>query len=396
MKKIIYLTFYFEPDLCAGSFRNTSLAKVLAKRSNSHDIEIDVYTTFPNRYKSFLTQTKSFEKLFNLKIHRIQIPSHKNGIIDQILAFIKFHKEVLYRTKKTNADLVFASSSRLFTAYLGYQIAKKKGAILYLDIRDIFVDTISDLYQNSIIRRPLLFILKRIERQVFKYATHINLISPGFKNYFESFSSCNYTYYTNGVDDEFLQKTNTSKGLEKLNNRNKKTIVYAGNIGEGQGLHYIISKSAKILGENYEFHIYGDGGAKAKLIENLKHHSDITNVKIFNPVDRQNLIEIYQKSDYLFIHLNSIPAFKKVLPSKIFELATFPKIIVAGVAGYAKEFIQKEISDSIVFRPCDVDDFIDKIQTYKPKDSINRIEFTRKFKRSNINLELSNSILSYL
>ena len=396
MKKIIYLTFYFEPDLCAGSFRNTSLAKVLAKRSNSHDIEIDVYTTFPNRYKSFLTQTKSFEKLFNLKIHRIQIPSHKNGIIDQILAFIKFHKEVLYRTKKTNADLVFASSSRLFTAYLGYQIAKKKGAILYLDIRDIFVDTISDLYQNSIIRRPLLFILKRIERQVFKYATHINLISPGFKNYFESFISCNYTYYTNGVDDEFLQKTNTSKGLEKLNNRNKKTIVYAGNIGEGQGLHYIISKSAKILGENYEFHIYGDGGAKAKLIENLKLHSDITNVKIFDPVDRQNLIEIYQKSDYLFIHLNSIPAFKKVLPSKIFELATFPKIIVAGVAGYAKEFIQKEISDSIVFRPCDVDDFIDKIQTYKPKDSINRIEFTRKFKRSNINLELSNSILSYL
>ena len=50
-------------------------------------------------------------------------------------------------------------------------------------------------------------------------------------------------------------------------------IVYAGNIGEGQGLHKIVPQAAKILGNKFTFLIYGDGGAKIKLqkeIDNLK------------------------------------------------------------------------------------------------------------------------------
>ena len=42
-------------------------------------------------------------------------------------------------------------------------------------------------------------------------------------------------------------------------------IVYAGNIGEGQGLHKIIPQTAKTLVKEFTFLIYGDGGAKNKL-----------------------------------------------------------------------------------------------------------------------------------
>jgi hypothetical protein len=42
-------------------------------------------------------------------------------------------------------DLVLATSSRLMTAALGALIARRKRARLYLDIRDIFVDTIGDV-----------------------------------------------------------------------------------------------------------------------------------------------------------------------------------------------------------------------------------------------------------
>ena len=48
----------------------------------------------------------------------------------------------------------------------------------------------------------------------------------------------------------------------------------------------------------------------------------------------------------------------KVLPSKIFELATYPKIILAGVSGYSSHFINNEVTNSFVFDPCDVSSLV--------------------------------------
>ena len=50
--KILFLTYYFEPDLCAGSFRNTSLFKELLNQLTDNDF-VHVITTQPHRYKSF-------------------------------------------------------------------------------------------------------------------------------------------------------------------------------------------------------------------------------------------------------------------------------------------------------------------------------------------------------
>ena len=48
--KILVLSFYYQPDLCAGSFRTTALIRELKKYT---DLEIDILTTMPNRYASF-------------------------------------------------------------------------------------------------------------------------------------------------------------------------------------------------------------------------------------------------------------------------------------------------------------------------------------------------------
>ena len=52
--KILVLSFYFPPDLSAGSYRMSGLVDELL--STSKDIEIDVFTTTPNRYKSYKPQ----------------------------------------------------------------------------------------------------------------------------------------------------------------------------------------------------------------------------------------------------------------------------------------------------------------------------------------------------
>jgi glycosyltransferase involved in cell wall biosynthesis len=392
MKRIVYLTFYYEPDLCAGSFRNTPLAIELAKQAREKDIIVDVYTTLPNRYSSFEQSALEFEELGNLRIHRISLPPHKSGMLDQVFSFKKFYSEVIKLNKNKRADLVFASSSRLFTAYLGFTIAKKSDAPLYLDIRDIFVDTMSDVFKSKILKLGILPLLKLIEKKTFNYANHINLISGGFKSYFSKYNNAGFTFFTNGIDEEFLATTPIIEKSEKVGNR--KTIVYAGNIGEGQGLHKVIPKAAKELGSEFEFIVIGDGGTKTLLQDEIENLT-ISNVVLEKPVNRKELQGIYSNADYLFIHLNDYPAFRKVLPSKIFELATFGKPIIAGVSGFAAEFIKNEVSDSFVFEPCNSKQLVDFLKSDIASNTIDRKEFKLKYRRSNINSLMAESILSY-
>ena len=388
MKRILYLSFYFEPDLCAGSFRNSPLAKELARQADGKAV-IDIVTTLPNRYNTFDVSAPAYEQRDNITIHRILIPKHKSGFADQINSFKTYFFEAWKIIEGKKYDMVFASSSRLFTAYLGYKIAKKQKIPLYLDIRDIFTDTMNDVLKNPVLKTGILVVLKNIEKRVFNYASHINLISGGFKSYFDKYKKPAYSYFSNGIDPEFL---NLSASLP--NNTNQRLITYAGNMGEGQGLHKIIPQAAKRLGDSYKFLIIGDGGVKQKLLDRLKAEN-VSNVELKEPVSRKELLEIYAKSDFLFLHLNDYDAFKKVLPSKIFELGAYDKPMVAGVAGYANEFIKENVSNHILFLPGDVDDMVNQLNNYNYTTGF-RESFLQKFKREQINKEMAKSILAYL
>jgi hypothetical protein len=392
MKRIVYLTFYFKPDLCAGSFRNSSLAIELSRQANRENAFIDLYTTSPNRYNTFKKEAPKYEQIGNLRIYRISLPSHNSGMIDQVLSFSKYFWTVVKMNKGKKTDLVFASSSRLFTAFLGYRLSLKSSAPLFLDVRDIFVDTMLDVLKPSFFKPLIIKVLKKIEKKTFNHAEHINLISEGFKEYCSMFRCKNFSFFTNGIDEDFL-KVNNSLSERKV--KDSKLIIYAGNIGEGQGLDKIIPETAKLIGKDFTFLIYGDGGAKGKLqneIDRLK----INNVVIKNPISRKELTAIYRDADYLFLHLNDYAAFEKVLPSKIFELSTYPKTIMAGVRGYASHFIKNEVTSSFVFDPCDVSSLVSFLKNDNSSTRIDRIMFKEKYRRSAINQKLATNIIKYL
>jgi len=388
--KILFLTYYFEPDLCAGSFRNTSLFKEVSKMIQSDD-EIDVITTQPNRYDSYQVTSKKVENVGeNIKIHRIKIPNHKSGFLGQIKSFKTFYFEAIKIAEQGNYDLVYASSSRLFTAFLGARMAKKNKAKLYLDIRDIFRESIMDIFKNSFLKFGLNIFLKPIENYTFKRANHINLVSKGFESYFKKFDKSTFSFFTNGIDDVFL-----NQGLEhSVEKKEKPTILYAGNIGEGQGLHIVLPLAAKALESKYDFIVIGDGGAKQKLVEEIRIN-DITNVKILNPMNRDLLIEEYHKADFLFLHLNKHKAFERVLPSKLFEYGTFNKPIIAGVGGYAAAFIEENMTNTILFNPGDYQALVKKLNHYEYRE-LKREDFVAKFSRKQINEKMAKSIISLI
>jgi len=183
-------------------------------------------------------------------------------------------------------------------------------------------------------------------------------------------------FYTNGIDDVFLTLPKPSKVNDKL------TLLYAGNIGEGQGLHNIIPQLAVQLCNQIEIKVIGDGGRKT-LLERAVKSLQCENVTLVAPMKRSELVQEYMDADVLFLHLNDYDAFKKVLPSKIFEYAATGKPILAGVSGYSAKFIDTCVINAKVFHPCDVLGAVSALGDLSVK-RVNRRDFIERFSRKNI------------
>jgi glycosyltransferase involved in cell wall biosynthesis len=388
--RILVLSFYFRPDLSAGSFRTTAFVNALMEKMPIHG-QIDVLTTLPNRYISFSVEAPTEEKLPGFSIVRIALPPHQSGMFDQTKAFITFAHEVLRQTRGHQYDLVFATSSRLMTALLGAWVARKNRIPLYLDIRDIFVDTIKDVLPRylAILTKPVFAFL---ECWAINRAIKVNLVSKGFAEYFSArYPRQRFSFFTNGIDDEFLSLPKPESAPRQCD---VVEVLYAGNLGEGQGLHAIVPDLAKRMQGKIRFKIIGDGGRKSALREALLR-TGVDNVELLPPMKREQLIAAYQAADVLFLHLNDYDAFKKVLPSKLFEYGAMGKPIWAGVSGYSAEFVRAELDNSAVFHPCDAAEAERVFDQLRLHDE-SRVRFEAKFARKNIANELANDVLKII
>lgn len=345
--KLLVLGSVFPPDLGAGSFRLQAFVEALEPHA-FRGLEVDLITTRPNRYASLHTDAPDFEDRGWLRIHRIALPTHHNGMADHARAYLAYALTVRRLTKRQNWDLVFATSSRLMTAGLGADVARRLGAPLYLDIRDLFTLNMSGLLARSPLR-VLLPLFRLIEKRAFRRAARLNVVSEGFMEHIRSVApEADIRCFTNGIDEIFLSgdysRTRTSDVLP--------VILYAGNMGDGQGLHRIIPQVAKSLEGKAWLRLIGDGG-KRRALEDAIAAAGVSNVELLPPVERDQLLGHYREADILFLHLNELEAFHKVLPSKIFEYAATGKPMMAGVSGHAAEFLSRHLQDVEVFSPLD-------------------------------------------
>lgn len=388
--RLLFLTFYYPPDLCAGSFRAQPLVAAL-QAVGGEGLEIDVITTMPNRYHTHKGAAPEREASGKVRIRRIGLPAHQSGMMDQAKAFLAYARGVRAEVRGGRWDIVVATSSRLMTAALGAHVARRTGAKLYLDVRDLFTDTMEDVLKGSPLK-ALLPLFRGMERRTLNQADRVNLVSPGFLSHVTAIAPQHeYRLFTNGIDDEFLGRSfmppPRPPGRPLL-------VVYAGNMGEGQGLHGLFPEAARALEGKARFRLIGDGGRR-KQLEQVLTVAGVTNVEIINPVPRTELRRHYDEADVLFTHLNDYAAFRKVLPSKLFEYAATGKRILAGVAGVSADLLRTEVAGAEVFAPLDVPAMVAAVERLGRAPAwTDRSAFMQKYARRNIMKAMAEDILA--
>lgn len=335
---ISILSYAFPPSNYPVSKRMYALYISLTKSGH----KIQIITTNQMRFNKKVSYSdKEYEDLIRIKLNS----NYK------LISFLKYFFLSIYYIQKKKPDLLVSSSGRLGSLLIAL-ILKKIFRIKYVaDYRDIFSINFKELYLKKFLffKNIIFNFIFYLEKISLINATHVNVVSYGILNYFnkKNIDTKNWSVIYNGFDDSLINfKLNYGKIKVKRKYHPKKIrIIYAGNIGFGQGLENTILKFSNLDKDKFFFQIYGNGNGKKKLAEIIKFNN-IEHIEVLDPLESNEINKILYDADILYFQLNNKQSLNYAIPSKIFDYLFFNKPIF-GLTNKQNHEEIKKISKNI-------------------------------------------------
>ena len=360
---ILFLTDNFPPEVNAPATRTAEHILEWEKKG----AKITVITCNPNfpkgiifkGYKNKIYLKENWSE--NISIIRVWTYITKNkGFLKRIIDYFSFAVSSFFAgifVKKP--DIIIATSPQFFTVWSGFALAKIKKVPWIFELRDLWpqsIITVGALKSNKIIK-----ILEKIELFLYKQSDGIVSVTDSFVDNLVSRGIDKEKIFVvkNGVNRErFLPMDKNKDLVEKYNLKNFTTVGYVGTMGMAHSLFFIL-KAAMTL-EKYKFLFIGDG-AKREYLLKMKEELGLKNVIFTGMIPKKNIKEYISIIDIALVNLKKSEDFKKVIPSKIFELSSMKKPILLGVEGEAKKIIEK-YNAGLCFEPENEKDFVEKLK----------------------------------
>ncbi len=375
IKKIIFFSFHYPPDLSAGAIRTESIVKELLKQGEN--IKLWVFCSTPKRYNNKKFQEyKKIKNHKNLKIIRFWVPFLGQGPIPNVISYSFYFVQTIPLAFFINPQIIIGTSAKLLTSFVSACSAQITNAKLFIDFRDTFSDNFFYFYRwhKRVVFQSIILL---IENFVLRRANSINIVSEGFKYAFIGWErflkkySISLTNFPNGIKNKFRKKIHDSTSLKKRNKRNIYRILYAGNLGDGQNIYSLIKnayENKKFLkyfeDNNIVFDIYGSG-SQLESIKNLLSNNELKGkINYCGLVLRDDLPKIYRNANCLMLHLAEYLSLSLVIPSKVFEYLATPYPILYSASGFTDNFI-KQIDGTIKYNQGCFKSFVSSIKIAK-------------------------------
>lgn len=362
--RILYLSQYFPPEMGAPSARVFELSRRWVKNGAI----VTVLTGFPNHptgiipdeYKGYRFLQEEKDSINIIRTYVYATPN--KGFFKRIISYISFAVSsiVLGTRKSGKQDLIIATSPQFFVGIAGYIISRLKRIPFIFEIRDLWPESIVQL--GLLKNRVIIKILEWIELFLYKKAAHIISVTDSYVEFLvkKGINRNKISIIKNGVDlDLFQLKGNQEALKKKYNLENKIVVSYIGTLGMSHALDKVCETAQFFEDQNVEFLLVGEGAEKQNL-KNIINHTHIKNVKFVDQIPKEKLPEYYELSDIILVTLKALPLFKKVIPSKIFEIMSMGRPIVLGVDGEARNIVE-DAEAGIFSKPEDVLDLREKI-----------------------------------
>ena len=339
--KILLLSQWCQPE---PFFKGIPFAKALQDRG--HDVEI--LTGFPNYpggkiYPGYHIRLFQQEVIDGIPVNRVALyPSHNRSGFNRILNYMSFalSAAVIGPLLIKKPDVIYVYN--LITLNWAAWILKKwHHCPIVFDIQDLWPDSVIDsgMMQQSNLLRLLSFWCNGVYRR----ATHLTTLSPGFKKELvrRGIPKNNISVIYNWFDEAHINKAAIiPPKVKNLKRCGSFIVMFAGTMGVAQGLDTILDVAKKIekIEKKIQFVFIGSGVEKTRLIKKAKYRN-LSNILFVDRQPPEAMPKILALADVMLVHLKNTPLYRITIPSKIQAYMAAGKPVLCAVQGDAAELV---------------------------------------------------------
>ena len=306
---IWYLHHYATPYEIPGLHRPFEFGEYFCKQGHKITVFTSSYLHFAS--KNMIEDNSKYlvKKYDEVEAVFIKTCGYENSAKNRVINMFQFGMKLpkiakMYAKTNDKPDVIIASSPHPFTMMAGLKIAKKFGIPCICEVRDFWPEVFfygGKLKETSLLGRMLL----AGERRIYKKADGITFLKEGDHTYITekgwsteqggSIDMDKCIYINNGVDVKLFDKRVKDFQFEDADfNSDKFKIVYCGTIRPVNNIDLILD-TAKILGDDYTFLVFGTGNCVEPLKKRIEEEQ-INNVKMKGYVDNKYIPSILSHS----------------------------------------------------------------------------------------------------
>ena len=369
--KILYISQYFTPEICAPAYRAHANVAYLSDQGH----EVTVLAEIPNHPKGIIFpeyRGKLFvtDRLDNFVVHRVWVfTSKKKTFVTRILFYASFMFLGTLRSLLgwRKHDVVYVSSPPLFVAVIGIVLKRMFPKVkLVFEVRDLWPDVAISI--GELKNRRLIALSRKIEETMYRLSDKIVVVTAYFKETIigKGFPSDKIVVIRNGSDlDTGEGKSPEDRGdlnLE-LNPEGWFSVIYAGNFGLAQNLGTILRAAEELKEENIHFYLIG-GGPEEKELREKASDRGLSKVRFLDEVPKDEIHRYLDIADCGIVPLRKTQMFTGTIPSKMFDYMACNLPVLLGVEGEAREILD-DAKTGIGFEPDNHVDLAEKIMWLK-------------------------------
>jgi glycosyltransferase involved in cell wall biosynthesis len=318
--------------------------------SMGHDVT--VITGFPNHPTGIIRpeyrgRVVKRENIDGIELLRTWVYCTANkGFFKRILNFFSFFFSSLIfgSLLSKRPDVVIGTSPQFFCAVSAYLLSIIKRVPFVFEVRDIWPQSAVEL---GALKNPLIIkALEAIELHLYRRAQLIIVVAESTKPYLlrKGIAGQKIKCIPNGIDADYFELSGAEapeKLLDKLDLRGRFIVSYIGTHGMSHALDVVLHAARQLQVDTGVHFLFVGEGAEKENLKRLAAELSLSNVTFIHEQPRDGLPSYYRASDVSLVPLRRLPVFKKVLPSKLFELMGAGCPIICSVEGEAADLVTR-------------------------------------------------------
>lgn len=291
-------------------------------------------------------------------------PSLHKSFVWRIVSFLSFMASSLLTALRSGpADVVMGTSPPIFQAVSACFVAKLRRKPFLLEVRDLWPEFAVDM---GVLTNPALIRLaRRVERFLYRNATHILVNSPAYRDYLmkKGVPKRKISLISNGVDPEMFDPQAKGERIRQQWKLDGQFVVtYAGALGMANDIPMILRAAERLKNQpNIRILLVGDGKERAAL-EKQAQEMKLENVIFTGSHPKSEMTEFLAASDACLATLQNIPMFSTTYPNKVFDYMAAARPTLLAIDGVIREVVESA-QGGVFVQPGDDAALAEAIQT---------------------------------